>query len=136
MVCGVFVAGIAGMFGYLVVGFVAHALPAALYFVYVLIPLLIGVLIVGGISRALLREERVDRPGVGRHLWHCAVFYPVVVWTVYQVIDWRSVWRAWPRFSRIPGRCGGGEEFVVTHSRAPPFGSFEPGVTQLSLLLG
>lgn len=95
MVCGVFVAAIAGLFGYLGLGFgfgalrrwIPVSLRTLLYFIYVLIPLFIGFLILGGISRALLAEERAERPGVGRHLWHCALFYPVVLWTAYQMID-------------------------------------------------
>ena len=95
MLCGVFVAAIAGVFVYLGLGFafselrnwVPVWLQLALGSIYVLSPLFIGLLILGGVSRGLLTEERAERPGVGRHVWHCAVFYPVVLWTIYQLID-------------------------------------------------
>ena len=87
MVCGMFAAAVAGIFSYLTLGFAFRVLWTGLYFIYVLIPLFIGLLILGGISRGLLTEERADHPGIGRHLWHCAAFYPVVLWTAYQMID-------------------------------------------------
>ena len=101
MVCGMFVAAVAGMFGYLTLGFAFRSLWRGLYFIYVLIPLLIGFLILGGISRGLLTEERAERPGIGRHLWHCAAFYPVVLWTAYQMIDCPRQADLRP----IPARC-------------------------------
>lgn len=109
MVCGVFVAAIAGMFGYLGVGFAFGALRSwipvslrlAIYFIYVLIPLFIGHLILRSMSRSLLAEERPERPGVRRHLWHCAVFYPVVLWTAYQMIDCPRHAGSRP----VPARC-------------------------------
>ena len=85
------VAAIAGAIGYLVVGALVSSFPVdvpdpvvmPLYILFVASPIVIAFVVLRRVSRTLYRHDPVTVAAVLLHVWHCALLYPLLAYTVF-----------------------------------------------------